>query len=83
MLHVVSEKAQGIRDAGPAFVAEQRKQRVAQGSEGLGGVAGAELGGILAQGNISDVVEAIFNGPVPAPELLDCVWVRAVCEQCR
>ena len=54
-------------DVAPAGLAHQADGEVAQGSHGSGCVAGADLGGVLGVGHVSDVVQG-FHGPVALDE---------------
>jgi len=57
--------AAGGGDGGVAGEPEDGDGEVAQGGHGLGPVAGADLGGVFAVGDITDVVEH-FDVPVAA-----------------
>ena len=58
---------------------EDGDAQVAEGSHDLGAVAGADLGGVLAVGDVADVVEG-FDAPVaadPSGELGGSAWLAA------
>src|SRR5262249_48476624 len=57
--------AAGGGDAGVSLWLEDSDCQVAQGGHDLGAVAGADLGGVFAVGDVADVVEG-FDAPVAA-----------------
>ena len=60
-----------IGDVGPTVLAEQAENRVAQGGEGMCGVSRMGLSSIFAHGTVPDTMDAVLNGPMATPELLE------------
>ncbi|PNE39840.1 hypothetical protein AOB60_01420 [Streptomyces noursei] len=58
----------GVGDAVPAGEAGQADSEVAEGCHRPGCVAGAHAGGVLGEGDVTDVVEGLDGSPVPAGE---------------
>jgi hypothetical protein len=61
--------AQGGGEVDRPRSAEHPDREVAQGRHDLRGGAGAELAGILGEGDVADVVQAVLDRPVPAEEV--------------
>ncbi|WP_157596780.1 hypothetical protein [Streptacidiphilus rugosus] len=58
-------------DAGVVVVAGGVDREVVQGGRVLGAVAGADLGGVLAEGGVADEVESVLGGPLRTGQLSD------------
>src|SRR5947207_14325601 len=56
------------RDVGMAGRAEQADDRVAEGGQHLGRGATAHLAGVLAEGYVAHVVQAVLERPLPPPK---------------
>jgi hypothetical protein len=61
---VAGVAAQGCGDVAVAVGAQDADGEVAQAGHGAGGVAGADLGGVLSEGGVADVVQRLA-APVP------------------
>jgi len=62
---VGGERAASSGDVSGAGQAQQADDEVSQAGEHLGGVTGAHPTAVLVEGDVSDPVEAVFDGPVP------------------
>lgn len=51
--------------------ATEADDQIAQGGQIVGSMSGADGGAIFAEGDIADVVDRIFNGPVTSAKELD------------
>jgi hypothetical protein len=58
-----------VREIGPTLDVEGADNGIAEGGEGLGSGARADMAAILAEAAIARVVSDIFNGPVPATDV--------------
>ena len=62
--------SEGVSDVAPAVVTKQAENSVAQGSEHMRCVARVSLVGILTHGDVSHIVDSVFDGPMATPQLL-------------
>jgi hypothetical protein len=62
--------SESVSDVVPAVVTEQVEDCVAQSSELMGRVARVSLVGIPAHGDVSHVVDSVFDGPMATPQSL-------------
>ena len=60
--------AQAFGDVVPTAIAQQADNAVAQSRQCLRGTPGVGLAAVFAQGFIADVVDLVFDGPMPPPE---------------
>jgi hypothetical protein len=58
----------GLFDVGPAGEAEEADCDVSHGGHDLWGGAGTDLGSVFVEGDVADVVSAVFYSPVAAVE---------------
>ena len=58
--------SEGLGDVGGTGQAEKADGKVAQGGHDAGAVAGADLGAVLVEGDVTDPVQAVFHAPVAA-----------------
>src|SRR6266849_543913 len=65
-LVVVAVVAACVGDVGEPGVAEGAGDQVAESGVGAGLVPGADLLGVFAEGDVPDIMLAVFDGPVPA-----------------
>ena len=68
--------AQGFGDVVPAAIAQPADNAVAQGRQCLRGTSGMGLAAVFAQRFVADVVDLIFDGPLPSPEGLQVYGLR-------
>lgn len=74
---MVSESAEGGGDFLVAGVAEESDGGVAEGGEVLRGVALLDLAFILAKGHVANPMQAIFDSPMPSPNVAQLSGVSA------
>jgi hypothetical protein len=82
--HVVTQRGgDGARSA----VVERADDEVAQAGHDVGAVASADLAGVFAEGDVTDVVQAVLDAPVAADQVgqsggaglgVGWAWVRLV-----
>ena len=58
----------GLFDVGPASEAEEADRDVSHGGHDLWGGAGPDLGSVFVEGDVADVVFAVFSSPMAAVE---------------
>src|SRR5436305_169483 len=61
---VVVEVAAGVGDVGASGQAQGADRQVAEGGQCSGCGAGAQLGGVFAEGDVADPMQTIFHDPV-------------------
>jgi hypothetical protein len=61
--------AEGGAEVDRPGAAERANDQVAQAGHDLRAISGAQTGGVLGEGQIPDVVQAILDRPVPPDEL--------------
>ena len=62
--------SEGVSDVAPAMVTEQVEDCVAQSGEHMRRIARVSLVGILAHGDVSHIVDSVFDGPMATPQSL-------------
>lgn len=65
---LLGERAQGAGNGPIAGVAQEGQRGIAQIGEQAWSLASADCGGILANHHIFDIVQGIFNLPMPPPQ---------------
>jgi hypothetical protein len=55
-------------DVGPASETEEADRDISHGGHDLGGGAGPDLGSVFVEGDVADMVFAVFYSPVSAVE---------------
>ena len=68
--------AQGFGDVVPAAVAQPTDNAVAQGRQCLRGSSGMGLAPVFAPSFIADVVDLVFDGPMPPQRASRCTGTR-------
>jgi hypothetical protein len=71
---VPGEPAQPGRPIGQALSLQDGHHKIAQRGHGLWRSTGPNSTGVLAERDVADVVELVFNGPVPAVEAEQVCW---------
>jgi len=59
---------EGGGDVGALAVTRQSDGEIAAGGEDLGGGAGADWGAVLVEGDVSNIVDLVFDAPMAARE---------------
>ncbi len=68
-------------DVGYTQVSQQAYDEVFERSHDLRGIAGSDLGSILIEGDITDIVEAVFDLPVSSVKFEQVFWAGPVRRQ--